>query len=100
VDDFLFFQYRISENPPTFTYNLDDIYALAEVLGWPWKHSKTRPFSMIFQYIGFIFDLVHKTVQIPDNKKLRYLEKLAQSIHGASFTYKDAESVLGTLVHC
>ncbi|KAF7349137.1 Reverse transcriptase domain-containing protein [Mycena venus] len=100
VDDFLFFRYRVSDNPSTFTYDLDDIYALAEFLGWPWKRSKTRPFATLFKYIGFLWDLVHKTIQIPDDKKSRYLEKLAPWVDGATFTCKEAESVLGTLVHC
>jgi hypothetical protein len=100
VDDFLFFRYRISENPPTFTYELADIYALGEALGWPWKHSKTRPFATSFKYIGFSWDLAHKTIQIPENKKLRYLEKLEPWVHGASFTRNEAETILGTLVHC
>lgn len=100
VDDFLFFRYPTSTNPSTFTYDLADIYTLAENLGWPWKVSKTRPFATVFNYIGFLWDLVHKTIQIPDKKKLRYVEKLASWVHGASFTRKEAESVLGTLVHC
>lgn len=100
VDDFLFFRYRISSNPPTFSYDLDDIYALAEALGWPWKLSKTRPFATNFKYIGFLWDLVHKTIQLPDDKKLCYIEKLSSWIVGATFTCNEAETILGTLVHC
>ena len=38
--------------------------------------------------------------QIPDQKKLQYLEKLAPWKKERKFTKKDTESVLGTLVHC
>ena len=41
-----------------------------------------------------------KTVQIPDDKKSRYLTKLEYWLPGQTFSRKDAESVLGTLVHC
>lgn len=51
-------------------------WILAEELGWPWKLSKTRPFAHRFKYIGFIWDLISKTIEIPADKKLRYIEKL------------------------
>jgi hypothetical protein len=101
VDDFVFFRFPISLHPtPVFPYSLSDIYALARRLGWPWKESKTRPFSSEFKYLGFLWNLSTKTVQIPDQKKRRYLEKLAPWTVGQKFLKKDVESILGTLVHC
>jgi hypothetical protein len=102
VDDFAFFRFPISSDSGLFlfSYSLSDIYALADLLGWPWKHSKTRPFDTIFKYLGFIWDLSKKTVQIPDPKKQRYLAKLEPWTAGKKFSRKDAESILGTLVHC
>jgi hypothetical protein len=100
VDDFLFFRYLNRSNPPSYSYSLDDIYAFATQLGWPWKPSKTRPFASRFKYIGFIWDLVHKTVEIPAEKKARYLEKLARWVGGAQFNEKQTDTILGTLVHC
>lgn len=102
VDDFVFFRFPISSNstPPSFHYSLHDIYDVAKQLGWPWKESKTRPFSSEFKYLGFTWNLDTKTVQIPVSKKLRYLTKLEPWVDGHKFSRKDAESVLGTLVHC
>jgi hypothetical protein len=101
VDDFVFFRYPLRLHPcPTFSYSLTDIYALAKRLGWPWKEAKTRPFSFEFKYLGFIWNLTTKTVQIPEQKKFRYLEKLLPWKEGSKFLKKDVESVLGTLVHC
>ena len=102
VDDFVFFRYPLSldSNSPVFSYSLTDIYDLATRLGWPWKLSKTRPFATTFKYLGFIWDLSHKTVQIPDDKKQRYISKLEPWVPGQKFSRKDAESILGTLVHC
>jgi hypothetical protein len=78
VDDFAFFRFpvAIELGTPLFSYSLSDIYDLATQLGWPWKESKTRPFSVEFRYLGFLWNLSSKTVQIPDSKKLRYLIKL------------------------
>ena len=101
VDDFVFFRFPITLHPdPIFTYSLSDIYSLAERLGWPWKASKTIPFSHEFKYLGFVWNLTEKTVQIPEPKKIRYLEKLGLWNKNQKFTKKDVESVLGTLVHC
>jgi hypothetical protein len=101
VDDFTFFRYPVALLPtPIFSYSLTEIYAIAKRLGWPWKDSKTRPFASQFKYLGFIWDLEAKTVQIPDQKKQRYLIKLEPWREGQKFARKDVESVVGTLVHC
>jgi hypothetical protein len=102
VDDFAFFRFPVSIDSgiPNFSYSLNDIYNLASQLGWPWKRSKTRPFSSEFKYLGFIWNLSTKTVQIPDSKKVSYLEKLQSWSSGQKFSRKDTESVVGTLVHC
>jgi hypothetical protein len=102
VDDFVFFRFPLFPgiDPPLFSYALSDIYTLADHLGWPWKLSKTRPFASEFKYLGFTWDLVAKTVQIPEPKKIRYLAKLESWVVGLKFSRKETESVLGTLVHC
>ena len=102
VDDFVFFRFPTSttSNPPSFSYSLSDVFDIATRLGWPWKDSKTKPFANEFKYLGFTWNLSEKTVQLPDSKKLRYLSKLEPWILGRKFTRKEAESILGTLVHC
>ena len=102
VNDFVFFRFPLLCNsfPPTFSYLLSDIYNVAFHLGWPWKVSKTRPFTSKFKYLGFLWSLSSKTVQIPEDKKLYYLSKLEAWIPGQKFSKKDVESILGTLVHC
>jgi hypothetical protein len=107
VDDFLFFvfptnsaSYTPQDWTPTFPYSLDSIFAFTSPLGWPWKESKTRPFAPIFKYLGFMWDLVEKTVQLPDEKKSKYLRKLEPWLPAHKFTQREAQSLLGTLVHC
>ena len=107
VDDFLFFAfptnsatYASQDWTPSFPYSLDSIFAFTSPLGWPWKDSKTRPFAPFFKYLGFIWDLVAKTVQLPEDKKSRYLLKLEPWLPGRKFTQREAQSLLGTLVHC
>jgi hypothetical protein len=108
VDDFLFFLFPTNPPPdnnyndfkPTYPYDLNTIYTLASSLGWPWKDSKTQPFAPNFKYLGFFWDLIRKTVEIPTDKKSRYLTKIAPWVEGKKFTRRNTESILGTLVHC
>jgi hypothetical protein len=103
VDDFVFFRYpRGTTNPGPFAYNYDEqlIFAIAEDLGWPWALDKHTPFSHIFMYIGFQWDLDKKTVTLPLSKCERYLTKLRPWARGAKFTRKECESLIGTLNHC
>ncbi|PPQ84532.1 hypothetical protein CVT24_006664, partial [Panaeolus cyanescens] len=106
VDDFAIPFYPIN-NPPkyhhsdsTFSHTLETLYQIASELGWPWKHSKTRPPAPKFTYLGFLWDIPNKTVELPPNKKTKYLAKLALWIPGKKFTQREAENLLGTLVHC
>ena len=91
-----------SNNPetfkPSYSYNLNIIYSLTKSLGWPWKESKTCPFSSNFKYLGFTWDLILKTVQI--HKKSHYLTKLLPWAAGSKFTCHETKSIIGTLVHC
>jgi hypothetical protein len=103
VDDFLFLRYPLLNSPPNvrqFTYGLSDITRFAETLGWPWKPTKTRPFATTFLYLGFLWNLETRSVEIPAEKRTRFLSKLEPWVQGAKVTRKQAESLLGTLVHC
>ena len=109
VDDFVFFRSPTTSetflpiSAPiayTYSYDLNTIDSITQPLGWPWKHSKTKPFDFMFTYLGFVWDLNDKCVQIPDKKKAKYLDRLSPWVEGAKFTRREAESVLGTLVHC
>jgi hypothetical protein len=59
-----------------------------------------RLFALAFKYLGVMWNLESKTVQIPALKKTHYITKLEPWIAGQKFLTKEAELVLGTLVHC
>jgi hypothetical protein len=102
VDDFAFFRYPCTrkEGGVRFNYDLQDIYNVAEQLGWPWKPSKTKDFAPSFRYLGFVWDLTTKIVAIPEDKRERYIKKLSPWVAGSKFTRTESEQVHGTLVHC
>jgi hypothetical protein len=60
----------------SYPYDIDTIDTIAQPLGWSWKHSKTKPFNILFTYLSFLWDLKVKLVQIMAKKKTKYLEKL------------------------
>lgn len=101
VDNFVFFRSPTTTNGVTkFNFSLNDIYDIASGLGWPWKHSKTRPFATTFKFLGFIWNLDRKTVEIPDDKRVKYISKLEKWTASSRHTRKEAEALHGTLVHC
>lgn len=83
----------------TFSYDASLIWETAERLGWPWAPAKYVPFASFFVYIGFLWDLVAKTVSLPAAKKEKYLRKLEEWVLGLKRSKADAESLIGTLNH-
>jgi hypothetical protein len=103
VDDFCIFRSPTrdgSGSTQPFQYTEDDIYALAEKLGWPWKKAKTRPFNHLFTYLGFEWDIQDQSVSIPDAKKTKFLAKCQAWQAASSVTLQVTESLLGSLIHC
>jgi Reverse transcriptase (RNA-dependent DNA polymerase)/Reverse transcriptase-like len=103
VDDFLFFRYPLesSSSPsPSYSYDIDFLISIADNLGWPWKPSKTHPFNSSFTYLGFLWNLSERSVEVPPAKREKFLRKLEPWRRGDKPSAKETESLLGTLVHC
>lgn len=103
VDDFVFWRYptrKLIDGSFEYSYDESLIFSVAERLGWPWSPTKHTPFSSSFTYNGFQWDIPSRTVELPASKKVKYLERLAPWISGATFTRKECEKMVGTLNHC
>jgi hypothetical protein len=101
VDDFIFFRRLLDSNDPlSYPYDESKIWHIANDLGFPWSPTKHIPFSSTFTFIGFEWDLINKTVQIPLKKKLKFLTKLSSWSADCWITKKTVESAIGTLNHC
>lgn len=81
----------------------DDLLALITELGFPWHPDKgERYFVFIFTFIGFLWDLECKRVSLPDEKRLKYLDRLQSFL---SFYRRrlvprlKVEEIHGTLCH-
>ena len=105
VDDFIFFRYPrrtpdgIIVEPYEYSYDSSIIWDTASALGWPWALAKYVPFSSIFQYIGFLWDLLRKFVSLPEDKRTKYLGKLQDWTKGSKHSRSSTESLIGTLNH-
>lgn len=103
VDDFIFFRYPRSKNKDnTYNYSYDEslIWNIAKVLGWPWAPSKFIPFAFLFLYIGFLWSLTNKTVELPAAKKEKYIGRLAPwTTPRAKMSLEQTETIIGTLNH-
>lgn len=103
VDDFAFFRYPETPSltgPWTYSYDESIIWQIADDLGWPWAKDKHFPFSTSFTYIGFFWDLVAKTVCLPDKKKEKYLRRLDGWSRNNLMSKNEADVLVGTLNHC
>ena len=109
VDDFVLFRFPHHSllNPshdPQYTYPYDLALAkhLISPLGVPWHTSKGQDFAFDFSYVGFFWDLIHKSVSLTLEKREKHLAKITSFIQLAShsqFLKNDVESLNGSLSH-
>jgi hypothetical protein len=103
ADDFMFWQRPCTDStslPWSYLFNESLIWETATELGWPWSPKKCTPFAHRFRYIGFDWDLLKKTVSIPDSKRSKFLEKLAAWRPGHSVNNQSCLSLIGSLNRC
>ncbi|QRW12386.1 Reverse transcriptase domain protein [Ceratobasidium sp. AG-Ba] len=103
VDAFLFIQHppgRFSPSEPNTFGDIQAIYNIANQLGWLWKRSKTCPFSAVFTYLGFVWDIPARLVSIPDKKRTKYTGRITDWIGKKVVTLKESQQLLGSLIHC
>ncbi len=100
VDDFIFFRYprrrKLDNSGYQFTYDASLIWSVADALGWPWAIKKFIDFSPTFKYIGFDWSISERTVQLPFEKKTKYLAKLQTWTERTKQSKDEVESIIGT----
>jgi hypothetical protein len=91
--------------PPhlSITRSLQDVYTHSRILGVPWHPTKWYDFADVFTYLGLLWDLTNRTVDLPDQKRRKYLHKitdlLAVSKGYHRVSCKDAMSIDSTFSH-
>ena len=94
VDDFLIICF------PNQHWSEQDFTELTSAVGVPWSHKKTRPLLTCQQYIGFLWDLLAKTISLPKEKVDAALKLIQEwSVAGQHFLEHDTTSLHGKLIH-
>jgi hypothetical protein len=105
VDDFLIFRIPCPEGPFYsngfyYAYDRSFLKALIAPLGVPWHPDKGTEFNDEFVYMGFQWSIPHRSVQLTDEKRVKYAAKLDAFLADSStFTKKEYQSLQGTLSH-
>jgi hypothetical protein len=103
VDDFIFFRYptcQLADGGYEYSYDASLVWRIAEILGWPWAAKKFTDFNNSFTYIGFSWHIANRTVELPKEKKLKYLGRITPwLIPSAKMSLAEAETLIGTLNH-
>ena len=88
-----------SSDDAIFTYTDQDIDLLSDELGIPWETSKTIPFRSIVPYLGFVWDLNARSVAIPAEKKLKYLDAIKEWEKKPTHALAEVQKLYGKLLH-
>lgn len=82
---------------PTTIY---DIVSISNSMGVASNVEKVHDFNVEQRYIGFIWNSLERTVRLPDEKLRERLANIVEFLKpGGLFTFKDAEKLVGRLVH-
>lgn len=101
VDDIIFFRYPSNAiTPYLYSYHAQLIFDVASRLGLPWSAHKFHDFADSFTYLGFLWNIPQRTVQIPDSKKTKFSNRCQQWLTQPKQSLRSAQILLGSLNHC
>lgn len=88
-----------SAHEACFTYGMEDIDRIAAHLGIPWERSKDVPFGTVVRYIGLEWDITHRTVTLPGDKREKYSAAISEWVLRTTHTLPEVQSLYGKLLH-
>lgn len=101
VDDIIFFRYPCNSVAPYhYSYDANLVFDIANKLGLPWSLPKFHDFSTSFTYLGFLWDIPQRIVQLPESKKTKFSLRCTAWLSGNKSTLRSAQILLGSLNHC
>jgi len=90
---------RNEDSGSMYAYDMQDIDSISQELGIPWELSKDTPFTSRPVYLGFKWDIRHKTVQLTGSKQLKYIAAIRSWLESPRHPLNDVESLHGKLSH-
>jgi hypothetical protein len=100
VDDVI--PIRRKQPDGSYGVHIADILNWFKFLGWPISLEKLRDFCVTVRYIGFDWDFDLKLVSLPEEKRVKFLNRITDWLqdavhHGVSI--EQTEKLIGTLTH-
>jgi len=108
VDDIVIFRTPCHSSssrdiPYPYEFDLASIFRITDLVGIPWHpiEKKGQDFCFSVKYVGFLWDLEHRKVSLPEKKCIKLLSKLDSFISMASSAVSqwDCHSLHGSLQH-
>ena len=84
---------------PGYAYSMNDLDTISARLGVPWERTKDVPFARVVPFIGFDWDVEHKTVRLQDKKKVKYRDAVEEWRRRKTHTLSDVQKIYGKLLH-
>ena len=82
-----------------FAYGIADIDRVSHELGIPWESSKDQPFTLTTIYIGFLWDLEARTVELSPAKTKKYTSAIDEWLARPKHTLKNMQELYDKLLH-
>ncbi|KAF7315770.1 Reverse transcriptase ribonuclease h [Mycena indigotica] len=82
-----------------FCYNFNDINAVTDPLGVPWKSKKDIPFSEAAPYTGFIWNLADRSISLTPEKAEKYRNCITAWLAKRTHTLQEVQRLFGKLLH-
>ncbi|KAF7330695.1 hypothetical protein MSAN_02447600 [Mycena sanguinolenta] len=104
-DDLAPFRSPVRTNPDgSYAYAYDHTDALERIspTRTPWHPTKGQDFASLFVYIGFLWDIENKRVSLPEQKRLKFLERCRRFLRSFSTRQcimRDVMKIHGSLCH-
>ncbi|KAJ2911307.1 hypothetical protein MD484_g9107, partial [Candolleomyces efflorescens] len=93
----------VDSNGYRYDYDCEEAVKRLSPLGIPWHPDKGDPvFREVYVYIGFEWDISAKTVRLPLEKRLKFLDRVRRflfAFKGKRCTLHDIEKIHGSLCH-
>jgi hypothetical protein len=85
-----------------YDYDKQTMLAMIEDLGVPWHMTKGQDFDFIVEYVGFCFNLLRRTVSLPERKRKKFRLRVSEFINQferRQAPLQDVWSLIGSLSH-
>lgn len=80
--------------------SLNDIFQITDKLGFEWGKKKTIPFGSTFTYVGLLWNITQKTIEVPADKIEKFRNRIIEWTNsGVKKKLAETQKLLGSLCY-